>query len=352
MYYIVFTLLLFFSIIEIYTRKNNKIWFVICYVLMTAMAIFRYGQLTDYFNYEAYYDDPGAVARDPLYAAIMVFCNTIGVSFVFFSIITDILMMGLSLPFFWKLCKGYLTPLFVFYCYIFLLFPMSGLRQGTCIAVLLYCFLFLLRRKKKLFYVTAIFFSFIHFSMIIVIIIGLLYDKKFYNSKFIGWMILGCSVFALVTPDLTPYIPEFLSNKSIGGYEDSRIVQVVLRAMLILPVVYLKPIYGSLGYYAKAICIIGYCLYCSLSFSTLIAGRLEFYFRVFLCLFVTYVLCYENRSYIRKPILISILLIHAVLFFKNINSFIAQGEYNEEKVTMFNFPYISLFDKDELDNYK
>ena len=58
-----------------------------------------------------------------------------------------------------------------------------------------------------------------------------------------------------------------------------------------------------------------------------------------------------KKTYVRNLFLILVVLVHSVLFFKNINSFIVQGEYNES-VTALNFPYVSIFNQDELDDYK
>lgn len=353
MYYFVFSLLLLFSIIEVITKRRNDFWFKTVYLLMTFMVMFRYGQLSDYFNYEGiYYEPETAGITDPLYFIVTEFFKTLGFNYEWYVIILGALTMGLAYPFFSKLCKGCITALFVFYSYVFLILPMSAIRQGLCLCVLLCCFNLLIQKKKKSFYIVALGGAFFHFSMLATIGIGLLYDKRWYNGWYVPWGLLGLSVFALVIPDLSMYIPEFLVGKSIGEYQESRLIQIGIRAFLIFPILLIKPQYGTLGYYAKAICIIGYCMYCTLAFSPTISGRLEYYFRVFLCLFVSSIIFIEARIRYVKLILEVVLFIHIGLFFKNINSLIVQGEYDAKKVSMLNFPYISIFDKDELRQYQ
>lgn len=354
MYFIVLLLLSIFGIIEICSRKSNKIVFLFCYVLMTLMAVFRYGQLTDYFNYELNYEYPEAALRDPLFAYLLVICNDHGVKYEVFSMMMDILIMLLSYPFFSRSCKKSIVALLIYYSYIFLLFPMSGIRQGLCISLMLYGFTCLIEKRKILFCLLTLISGFFHFSMFIVFLIILLYDKKFYNSDKWWLIIIGLTMFALVTPDLSSYIPEFFEGKSFGEYEDSRWVQMLLRFSILLPVMIIKPPYGTMGYYAKAICIVGYCMYCVFAFSSLIAGRLEFYFRIFTSLFASYLLFFATREkrLLKSCMLSMLLLIHCVLYFKNINSLIGQGGYNEEKVSAITFPYVSIFDKEELSRYK
>lgn len=321
---------------------------------MTFMVMFRYGQLSDYTPYEIiYYSPEKAGITDPLYFFITDSLNKLGCNFEFFVIIVGALTMGLAYPFFSRLCKGSLTALFVFYCYVFLILPMSAMRQGMCVSVSLLCFNLLLSKKKKLFYLVACLGSFFHISMLCVILIGLLYDRKWFNkTRIILGVLLCLTVFALITPDMTSYIPEFLQSKSLGEYKDSRIIQISLRALLVYPLLLIKPKYGSLGYSAKAICIIGFSLYCLLAFGSTMAGRLEYYYRIYLCLFVSYIIFSGEKVRNGRLFLGLVLILHMVLFYKNIYSFISQGEYNERKVSVLNFPYITIFDKDELKQYK
>ena len=353
MYYILLLILLFFSVVEILTGKRNRLWFKVAYMLMTFMVMFRYGQLTDYSSYELiYYSPEKGKVSEPLYIVMTESFNSLGFSYEGFVIILGILGMGLAYPFFSKLCKGSMAALLIFYCYAFLILPMSAIRQGICLCILLCSFSLLLEKKKKLFYIIACFGSLFHYSMIAVVLIGFLYDKKIFNNWYIPWILLGLTVFALVTPDLSGYLQLIIGDKNLGEYQDSRLMQMVLRASIIFPLVLFKPPYGTLGYYGKSVCIIGYCMYCILSFGSLVSGRLEYYFRIFLCLFVASCL-FDKKCFVKDKLLIGfVVMVHVVLFFKNIDSFIQQSDYDQSKVNMFNFPYVSIFDKEELERIK
>lgn len=327
---------------------------------MFLMAFFRYGQLADYFSYEEVFDFPegagifatGQVISDPLFFSLIEIFKYFGLSFQALVMFISIITMGISYSFFYKQCKGSIFALMVFYCYVFLILPMSAIRQGICLALMLYGFSLLLEGKKIKYCILVLIGMFVHFSMIACILIAFLFDKKFFNAKFVAWGVMGVTCFALVAPDLSLYLPEFIIGKSLGEYGESKLLQVLIRFLLILPVVFIKPNHGSDVYYSKAICIVGYVIYCLFSFIPTASARMEFYFRVFLCLYVASLVLSSERFYLGNSILGAILAIHVFLFFKNMNAAIAQGEYNQDKVTMYNFPYISIFDKEELQEYK
>lgn len=353
MYYFVFYLLLFCGLKEIYCHKSNKMFFILAYSMMSFMVMFRYGQLTDYFNYEYIYDDPDiAGISDPLYFALTKFCKGIGIGYQLYVIMIGALSMFLAFHFFDYYCNKSCVALFFFYCYVFLMLPMNAIRQGVCLCALLWGFRLLLEKKIKTFCAIALFGAFFHFSTLVLILLALLYDKKFYNSKLVVVILMLFSIIAIITPDFSSYFPGFLGDKFTGESEDIKIMQIIIRVLLILPVIYIKPEYGSSGYYAKAICIIGYCVYCMLSFHSLFAARIEVYFRTFICLFSVYIYLSDKKGTYNKSILLYMMVIHSVLFYKNMNAAIEQGDYDTNKVSMMNFPYVSIFDQEELKQYK
>lgn len=317
------------------------------------MVMFRYGQLTDYFNYELLYNKPDEwdAWRDPLFFILTEMFKVLGMNYEMFVIVFGLITMWLSYPFFYKICGRSMMALFIYYCYVFLIMQMNAVRQGACISLILCSFVLLTEKRMRLFYTIIILGCFLHISMLSALLIGWLYNKQFYNRSYMKWFVWGLTLFAFITPDLTMYIPAFLNDRSHGVFGEAKFLQVAIRALLIIPVMYVKPQLGSNGYYAKSICITGYCLYCLLSFSPLISARIEYYYRVFLCLFVSYLIFHMKKVYMGSLFLFMILFIHVVLYFKNIDTFISTGDYNERVVSIYNFPYISIFDKEELNHY-
>lgn len=377
MYYVVLIVLLIGSLIEIYRRKKYKQLFLLIYVVMTLMAIFRFGQLGDYFDYYYLYHNP-ILLRDPLfivYAMAFQLCNA---SYQFFLTITELICFGLAFPFFYKTCRCSCISLLVFYCYSFLTCPMSALRQAVCLSMLLCSYSMLVEKKRVLFFLIVGIGSLIHLSFFAVALIGLFYDKRFFNRPIIiviallatGVMLSGIDLTAVVISRVG-FENRSISEVSSGAFDN--LIQLALRLALMVPLLFFKPAYGTNGYYAKAICLIGYILYCLLASQSLVAGRIEYFFRTFLCLFVAELSRGLGSKYsfisvrfsprrkekptakkafsnMRVAVLSLFVLAHVVLFYKNMGGFIAQGAY-KENVTIFNFPYISIFDKQAIDQY-
>lgn len=318
---------------------------------MTLMAMFRFGQLGDYFDYYYLYQIPINL-RDPLFILYTLIFRFFDFSYTFYIAVTEIICLGLAFPFFYKTCQGSCISLLVFYTYTFFLCPMSALRQAVCLSMLLLSYNLLVEKKKIPFFIVVTLGSFIHLSFFSVFILGLFYDNKIFNRSIVVYAIIIVTLLFFFGLDLTYGIRNSIEDRSVGANIRDPfdiLIQIILRLLIIIPILFIKPAYGTDGYYAKAICIIGYIMYCLLASNILVAGRIEYFFRTFLCLFISFI-SFDSVSKYRNIILYFFISIHVVLFFKNINSFIAQGNY-EQNVTMFNFPYISVFDKSEIDEY-
>ena len=255
---------------------------------------------------------------------------------------------------------------------------MSALRQAVCLSLLLCSYSMLVEKKKILFFLMVGIGSLIHLSFFAVALIGLLYDIRIYNKPIIiviavlatGLMLSGVDLTAVVINRIG-FENRTIRDVSSGAFDN--LIQLALRLILMVPLLLFRPAYGSNGYYAKAICLIGYVLYCLLSSQILVAGRIEYFFRTFLCLFVAELSRGLGSKYSfisirisprrnRKPtakkafanmrmaVLSLFVLAHVVLFYKNLGGFISQGSY-KDNVTIYNFPYISIFDKSAIDYY-
>ena len=352
MYQLILLILIFFSCIEIFSGKRSHLWFHISYLLMTFVAVFRYGQMDDYFNYFQYYEDPSIYMEvDILYGAITQLFKACSIHYIVFSAFVSLLCMVLAYRFFAQDCEYSCLSLLIFYCYTFLLCcPLGAFRQGICLSILLFFYHRIKDNKDKAFYFWGIVGSFIHLSFIVLLILPYLMRLKIYNASFVVYAIIGLSALAFVGIS----IAQFLPFERITYYQEGEGVgiwlRMGLRILMIVPVLLCKPDYGSDGYYAKAICLIGFALYCVLSFNDLVAGRLEYYFRTFLCLFAAYYIANYEWKFRASVQLFLLLVVHLVLWYKNMSVEIERMEY-KEGTTVLNFPFISVFDKSELKEY-
>lgn len=352
MYYIVFVILFWASIIEIYKKKYNKFLFYSAFALMTLMTCFRYGQNADYFNYKSSYLNPDESRNaDLLFGYFQDACFSLGLSYEINVILCGIILMGLLFPFFRKKTNSSALSLLIIYSLFFLVYHMGGVRQGIALSLLLWSYQFLEKGKKYTFLILLFIGSLIHLSLISAILIYFVYNKRFFESNFILLLLLGMTFYAAFVPDMSWIIQMYFPDRSVeGGLQDNRWAALFLRILSIIPVYFVKPPYGSSGYNARSICITGYCIYCFFSFDTLIAGRIEAYYRLFFCLFASYVIFKMAKFRLRILCLLYILLLQSAYFFKNVDTMRIQLDFRDN-VTMMNFPYTSIFDKDDLGNY-
>lgn len=358
MYYIIFFLIIVSILFEFYSRSKNKMVFNFVYILMTIMVVFRYGQGTDYFGYMYHYYnvDLSSIVyqKDIGYSLLIFFSNELGVSFELFSAFFGLLTMALFYPFFKKTCGGSMLPMLIFYAYVLLIFPMSGIRQGFTLALLLGILYPLLVEKKYLyFYVFLILGSFIHLSLIICAIFPILLNFKI-NKRLYVIVFIVMSVINFLNLNLYIYIPfELPGNRGIdlASAEDAvnlsgKLLRfVIIFILLIIPEKY----YSHNSIKIRNIVFTGYIVYSLLSFVGTVAGRIEIYFRVFEMLLL-FLLLYENKI---KNIIIYqyvFVLFYSILFFKNINSQIVQGEYINTSI--LSYPYVTIFNPDKIEIYR
>ena len=317
---------------------------------MTFMATFRYGQMDDYFNYNINYENPDIYMDiDPLFGLLILLFKSISLEYTVFVAIISLSCMLLSYRFFCETCKNSCLSLLIFYSYTFMMCPMSSIRQGLCLGLLMYLYPLLINRSKW-YYLWVILGSFIHLSFLIALFIPFILKFHFYNKKIVLFSIVGLTVLAFVGLSIATLLP----IERITYYEEGEGVSIwlrmILRILIITPVILFKPEENTDGYNAKVICLIGYALYCLFSFNDLVAGRLEYYFRTFMCLFVAYLINNNKRTSRYLSQLGLLLLLHIFLWFKNIDAGIDRMSY-KEGITALNFPYISVFNKAELKEY-
>lgn len=352
MYYLVLFILVLFSAIEVLAGKRSERWFNVSYLLMTAMATFRYGQMDDYFNYYINYEHPEVYGLiDPLFGILIGVFKAFSIGYPVFIALLSFTCMLLSYRFFYKNCGYSCISLLMFYSYTFMMCPMSSIRQGICLALLMYMFPLLMEKRNKVFYFWVIVGCFIHLSFIVVLILPTLLKLKLYNKRVVMYIVGGLTIFAFLGISVATLLP----IDRVAAYEDNEggssvFIRMGLRALIILPVLLFKPDEETDGYYAKAICLIGYSIYCVLSFNDLVAGRLEYYFRSFIFLYAAFLV----QNYLRTSRMLAqlglLMLVHLFLWIKNIDAGIDRMSY-KEGITAFNFPYISVFDKSELKEY-
>ena len=352
MYYIILTLLLLFSLKELFSKKRYPIFFVMVYGLMTLMATFRYGQIHDFFAYGFLYKNPHIMeAKDPGFAVLMVLSQNIGIDYITFVAIMSFLCMVLAFPFFSKKCHYSFISLLIFYSYTFLEGAMGSFRQGLCLSLLLCIYPLLEKRKYIWFTVGVIAGCLIHLSFIVCLLFPFILKTQIHEKKYVSLILIFFLTFASLQIDYSVFLPSFLSNRVSVYLEKANsagFLQLLLRFALIIPLLLIKTEKGTTLSHAKSIYFTGFCLYCLLGADVLTAGRIEYYFRTFLCLFIAELSITKNRWNPKIFFFFSfMIIINTFVWFKNIDFACENGNYNKD-INAFNFPYISIFNHKDL----
>lgn len=363
MYYI--ALLILLSLVLFWGNKTNKMLFFIVFVLLCAMACFRYGQGSDYFNYLEYYDAAGFYwntnpimllsLRDPGFVLLNLLSVLLDIPFsVFTAFITSVIMI-LFYRFLSKQCNYSFFSLFFFFCFIYMVYALSIMRQGLCMAFF-YAVLYPLLKEKR--YIIYIFFTIIlitiHLSSLLYLLFPII--LKWHPSDKLLTSILVLSLFLLfgfstlfkhipigfIQSRLAPYLSESSSNQ---------IFAMLLRCVFIIPLFYIpkKLAKDPEIYKCKLFLVFGFFIYSITSFSELTCSRLWGNFWGFECILLS---CLHKRPYYgiySRKILSFFMFISIVFWYKDVNSFIVQGGYRN--CDMFTYPYISVFEDESVLNY-
>ena len=94
----------------------------------------------------------------------------------------------------------------------------------------------------------------------------------------------------------------------------------------------------------------GFLMYLSMIGNPLASSRVFVFFKILELVFISYYLKSHESDFTNIFILFFIAL-SMVLFVKNINSYIEQGDYYSS-VNFFNYPYVSVFNKDDIYEYR
>jgi hypothetical protein len=321
---------------------------------MTFIAVFRYGQGTDYFGYMYLYNNVDLTSptyqKDIGFSLLCYWSTNIGMSYTTFSSLFALVTMAIFFPFFSNICKKSMIPVFLFYAYIFLIYPVSGIRQGLTLAILLGILCPLLFKKKYVYYYIILFLgSSIHGSLIVCAILPFIRKINFKKDITIALFLIA-TIISLLNLNLYSILPfELPQNRGIilDSSEDSlnftgKIFRIIIIIVyLSIPIKYYK---GNL-LELRNIVFVGYLIYSFLSFIGTVAARVEIYFRVFEMLLLFLILYRNLISHIAKYYFMLIAL-YSILFFKNIKSQIDQGDYVNTNI--LSYPFISIFNPDEI----
>ena len=295
---------------------------------------------------------PIFLMNDPGFLFLNYLAQQCGISYEWFSAICSLAIMLLLYSFFNNICRKSMIPLFFYYATFYLIYSYSAMRQGFALAILLGLVYPLLRDGKTFKCIALILLvSLIHQSFLICILFLFVY-KINASKRTLMFLLIPFALNLLLNSNIILSIPLPGLMERMEAYTDGRgvsssIMAILVRFVVLLPV-FLIPnrVYVNdenlKG--VRNILVCGFMVYSLFSFDDIISSRLADYFRVFEGLFLGMLIYNISLKQIGKQLFVYFTIISTILFVKDINSFMDQGEY--ENCNVITYPFLTIFDDD------
>lgn len=365
MYYVIYIIILYGAIKELITHKRNRSLFYFSYLCLSLMAIFRYGQGQDYFNYEGIYHQVSVFTEESIlgiflindfgYALLNYIAILLTLPYELFIAIITFVMMAMFYSFFRKYCNFSMVGLLIFYSVIFMIYPLSIIRQGiTIVCFFNYLYPLLLENRIKKYILLVFVISTIHASALIFLFFPIVYKIQI-SYKYMFLVFIVSVIILFFSFNLMSYIPiPFIQDRMktyLSDASDNMILAKIVRFLLLCPLFMLPTCFLKDSHLKNNIklFLLGFLIYALVSFSELAASRIWGYFLGFECMIVSQLSLSRIWSKSRVLITSFYILLSMILWLKDINGAMKQGEYIN--CTICSYPYISIFEGDKVLNY-
>lgn len=367
MFYIVFIIGIILSLIN--DKKN--ISFKIFVMILLLFAFFRYGIGADYFSYQFLYSrlnpsilgelSAGLDSQEIGFRLFGSLLKQLGFSYQMYLVV----IASINIFFISKICKKHSNnpalSMLLYFCFYYLVWTFSGLRQGITIAIGVYYLLEYIKKNKPVkFLVIVIVLTFIHSSALVLLPLYLASRIDFKKKTLI--ILAFCAVlFAVIPvgslvarlnwiPFINKAIPYINTSSSFNNILD---FQSLGRIAFLIVALFYYDIYTKQNYISKKIMniyIVSLILYFVFKFSELTAARLSIYGKLLdvIILANIYNLYKEKVNKILYALSLFVLLIFYLN--KEMGALEEQTKIiNEDSRVM---PYTNIFEKDlyEFDN--
>ncbi len=362
--YLVLLVFLIMMGIAGFNPKIENLSYKLSFLILTVMLVFRFGQGTDWLSYNYIYSiAPAEIDFHHFFYSDLVhsevgwklICNIFKVfdlDFVHLSIACALVEMFALNRFLTENSTNRSLSLVIAYPTVYLTYFFSSMRQGLVIAIFLGMLIGCLRRGKFFRYsLLVLLLSTIHSMALLLLIL------PFVIRYSVKQMFSVLSVSAAIGICLIPIMPSLM--RTIGlSYADSSIsIPAVCYRLLSAAIVYFSytanedddsefdPEHALL----LKLYLAGLSVYALAAASDIMASRLA---SPLLAIEIAIVPTLLKRSSQRLlPSLVCLVIASsAFMTIKNIDSYIKQGYY-VSGITVANYPYISLFNKEDIYRY-
>ncbi len=370
LYLLVFLLLAAGAVLERFRPRYKNYIYGVCWVLMTALLCLRYGQGTDYITYEAIYNSiPLAVDFSKGYffgvypeigwRLLSALFRAFQAPFWVFTAVLGLAEMLLLHRVLTKYVSQRMAGLFLAYPVLFLVYMVSGLRQGLAMCLFLGIALpFYLEKRWAAYIVAVLLTSSFHKASFIWLILPLVY---YLSAKIMlalvalsaaGGLIVQIPAVENAMMEALPsyHLWQFLREGEISRFAlaERLISFAVLTGLWFLLRRAGEELEQSTELLLKAY-LCGVCLYLLLMQNSYYASRYAVTFKVLECVLVLRLVTKEHLM--AKAGAVFFLGLTLLMGLKNMNAMIREGFYDSSQVNLLNFPYVSVFRQDQINEY-
>lgn len=370
LYLIVFLLLAIGFLAEWKWPQYEERLYLPCWVIMTALLCLRFGQGTDYVTYHGIYETV-PVAIDISQGYICGFYPEIGwrlisalfklfhVPFWGFTMVLGLTEMLLLHRFLKKYVPMKVAGLFLSYPVLFFVYMVSGLRQGLAICIFLGVALPFYLEKRWFSYVVSVLiaasFHKVGYAWLILVIVNYLPTQMMLiltGFSITGGIILQIGPVQQLIVNILPvyHVQQFLLEGSISLFA----VGERLISFSVLMVLYFRK-WKAEGYVEsekRAIIkayMCGVCFYMLMFGNAYYASRYGVIFKALECILIVYLIGARDR--IARLTAILFFCLTLMMGIKNLNAAVYEGGYAGLGVNVLNYPYVSVFHQDKINEY-
>ena len=351
------------------TRTAEKIEFWVCFLILTGILVFRYGQGSDYFGYRYnYYKISDVAITFPNYdvhgeTGYQLVCNIFRILHIPFEgliAFISILQMGFLLVFLKRYKVAYPFALLLIYPTLYLTYLASGMRQGLAIAVFLGVLFPLLENRRYFAYIvgTLLCMTFHTVSVVFLVLLIPMKIRKVSTLQILtvlAWL-AGCILSTQEGQSLIMALGISKLNYYLGNGASISLAAVAERLLFtgIITWLYLK--LCKIGKcsdrfrFAYSCYLMAMALYGGLLWNELVASRTTSMLR-FIEIYLLIYGIQQMRRGSRYLLVVILVAFETFMTVKNIRAAIDQGPYVQE-VMVATYPYVSVFNSQDIYKYR
>lgn len=353
--------------------QRKRIVTSIIFFLLLFIICFRFGQGTDFFTYQDIYysqkdtfeDFPSYLLNQRFEFGWLLLCNIFRVlhfrfeTFIFVHALAEMVLLRRFLKIY-----GQWNPfsLSLIYPTLYMTYLVSMLRQGLVVCIFLGILLPTLEQgKNKLYVIGVLLCSTIHTGAIVYLLILLtrvnaqvrMYQWIFIASWLAGGITLT-SVGKVALNTITLGRLAYYINTDTGSVTAilERLVSTLMVSYIFYLVAYRKKSNCNMERTKWLYCayLLGQSIYGIFMGMSIVASRFGGYIRFVEIVLISYCVTGLTKKKERLLIIVAFVCFNTFMLYKNLDSYIEQGQY--KNVSPIEYPYVSVFDEDEIYKYR